>query len=135
MIGGTSFTADVSPERAEGTLLFRGYEDDCFLIGNDRYTHGLRFHHGELITPWGPDRIRDLTVEDLAWLLEKPPEVLVIGTGRTTAFPDHSVMEMLSNAHIGFECMDSRAAARTYNILMAEGRDVSAAMLLPNARN
>lgn len=60
--------------------------------------------------------------------------MLVIGTGRTTAFPDHSIMEMLSNAHIGFECMDSRAAARTYNILMAEGRDVSAAMLLPNAR-
>lgn len=44
-------------------------------------------------------------------------------------------MEMLSSAHIGFECMDSRAAARTYNILMTEGRDVSAAMLLPNASN
>jgi uncharacterized protein len=67
--------------------------------------------------------------------MESPPEVLIIGTGRQTAFPDPSVMEMLSNAHIGFECMDSRAAARTYNILVGEGRDVSAAMLLPNARN
>jgi len=44
-------------------------------------------------------------------------------------------MEMLSNAQIGYEFMDSRAAARTYNILVSEGRDVSAAMLLPNARN
>ena len=42
---------------------------------------------------------------------------------------------MLAEAHIGFECMDSRAAARTYNILLSEGREVSAAMLLPNARN
>jgi len=67
--------------------------------------------------------------------MESPPEVLVIGTGRQTAFPDASVLDMLSEAHIGFECMDSRAAARTYNILVSEGRDVSAAMLLPNARN
>ena len=71
----------------------------------------------------------------MAWILDNPPEVLVIGTGRQTAFPDPAVMEMLSGAHIGFECMDSRAAARTFNILVGEGRDVSAAMLLPNARN
>jgi len=68
-------------------------------------------------------------------VLENPPEVLVIGTGRQTCFPSPEVMEMLQQAHIGFECMDSRAAARTYNILVGEGRDVSAAMLLPNARN
>lgn len=67
--------------------------------------------------------------------MENPPEVLVIGTGRQTAFPDASVLDMLSEAHIGFECMDSRAAARTYNILVSEGRIVSAAMLLPGARN
>ncbi len=67
--------------------------------------------------------------------MENPPEVLLIGTGRITAFPAPAILETLANAHIGFECMDSRAAARTYNILMAEGRDVSAAMLLPNAKN
>lgn len=67
--------------------------------------------------------------------MENPPEVLVIGTGRKTAFPDPAVLELLSEAHIGFELMDSRAAARTYNILVSEGRIVSAAMLLPNAKN
>jgi NADH dehydrogenase [ubiquinone] 1 alpha subcomplex assembly factor 3 len=87
------------------------------------------------VTPWGPERLSELTTDDLSWALENPPEVLVIGTGRQTVFPDPSVMEMLSNAQIGYEFMDSRAAARTYNILVSEGRDVSAAMLLPNARN
>jgi len=57
----------------------------------------------------------------------------LIGTGRTTAFPNPTVFEVLETAHIGFECMDTRAAARTYNILVAEGRDVSAAMLPPKA--
>jgi len=66
--------------------------------------------------------------------MDSPPEVLLIGTGRTTAFPNADVMQALDQAHIGFECMDSRAAARTYNILIGEGRNVSLAMLLPNAR-
>jgi len=58
---------------------------------------------------------------------------LLIGTGRTASFPNASVLETLEAAHIGFECMDTRAAARTYNILVAEGRNVSAAMLPPSA--
>jgi len=40
----------------------------------------------------------------------------------------------MAEHHIGFECMDSRASARTYNILVGEGRTVSAAMLLPGVR-
>ena len=60
--------------------------------------------------------------------------MLLIGTGRRTAFPDAAVLQALDAAHIGFECMDSRAAARTYNILVGEGRNVSLAMLLPRAR-
>jgi uncharacterized protein len=88
-----------------------------------------------LVEPWGPERFGSLTVEDISWAIENPPEILLIGTGRTTAFPDPAILDALAKAHIGFECMDSRAAARTYNILMVEGRDVSAAMLLPNARN
>jgi len=73
-------------------------------------------------------------VEHFTPLLDAPSEVLLIGTGRCTAFPDAGIMQTLRDAHIGFECMDSRAAARTYNILVAEGRDVSVAMLLPGAR-
>ncbi|NOR72269.1 MAG: hypothetical protein GQ467_00135 [Mariprofundaceae bacterium] len=125
----------MSPESGEGSLLFRGYEDNCFIIGEGRYHSGLRFHKRELIEPWGPERLGALTIEDISWAIENPPEILLIGTGRTTAFPDSAILDALAEAHIGFECMDSRAAARTYNILMAEGRDVSAAMLLPNARN
>jgi len=59
--------------------------------------------------------------------------VLLIGTGRTTSFPHAAVLEALEATHIGVECMDTRAAARTYNILIAEGRHVTAAMLPPNA--
>ncbi len=59
----------------------------------------------------------------------------MIGTGRLTAFPDAAVLESLSEHGIGFECMDSRAAARTFNILVGEGRPVSGLFLSPAAGN
>jgi len=67
-------------------------------------------------------------------LTEPAPEVLILGTGRLTTFPSANILSYLAERHIGFECMDSRSAARTYNILVGEGRNVSAAILLPGAR-
>ncbi|OIO69226.1 MAG: hypothetical protein AUJ57_09475 [Zetaproteobacteria bacterium CG1_02_53_45] len=66
---------------------------------------------------------------------QSAPEVLILGTGRQTLFASPEIMAFMAEQHIGFECMDSRAAARTYNILVAEGRPVSIALLLPGARN
>ncbi len=90
-------------------------------------------HHGGITIPWGPNQLRDLSSKHLAVIFETPPEVLLIGTGRITSFPHADVLESLEAAHIGFECMDTRSAARTYNILITEGRDVSVAMLPPAA--
>jgi uncharacterized protein len=46
---------------------------------------------------------------------------------------DHNMISPLLRAGVGVECMTTEAAARTYNILMAEGRQVIAA-LLPEKR-
>ncbi len=88
-----------------------------------------------MTAPWGPDRLSALDPAAFGPILATPPEVLIIGTGRITCFPSEAVLAALQEAHIGFECMDSRSAARTYNILVTEGRATSAAMLLPAARN
>ena len=125
---------DINPPPAKGTLLFTGYDDDCLQVNRQRYRSGLSIHQGQLISPWGPERLRELTVRDLKMFSEQPPEVLLIGTGRLTAFPSEEIMDFLSDRHIGYECMDSRAAARTYNILVSEGRPTSAALLPPSAR-
>jgi len=91
-------------------------------------------HHGEVSAPWGPETLAEISPEHLASIIETPPEVLLIGTGRKTVFPDATILQALDDAHFGYEFMDSRAAARTYNILVGEGRDVSIAVLLPGAR-
>jgi uncharacterized protein len=40
------------------------------------------------------------------------------------------LLRALINAKIGFEIMDTQAACRTYNILVGEGRQAMAALLL-----
>jgi len=125
---------DISPRLAAGSLLFSAYDNDFLRVNQHRYATGLCIHHGQLTEPWGPERLRDVNIEHLAPLTEPAPEVLILGTGRLTIFPSLDILDYMADCHIGLECMDSRAAARTYNILVGEGRTVSIAILLPGAR-
>lgn len=59
------------------------------------------------------------------------PEVLLIGTGARQRFLPAEVLRPLLTSGVGIEVMDTQAAARTYNILMSEGRRVIVA-LIPN---
>lgn len=57
------------------------------------------------------------------------PQILLIGTGARQHFLPASLIQPLNRLGIGVETMDTQAAARTYNILMNEGRRVVAALL------
>lgn len=59
------------------------------------------------------------------------PEVLLVGTGLKQHLLASHITQPLLRMGIGIEAMSTEAAARTYNILMSEGRRVVAA-LLPN---
>ncbi len=125
---------DITPDLESGQRLFHQYGDDFFQLGKDKVESSLVFHQGIITAPWIEGNISSLQVSDLTWLEKNTPEVLVIGTGRRTAFPSHDVMDYLASLHVGYECMDSLSAARTFNILVGEGRSIAAAMLLPKVR-
>ena len=57
------------------------------------------------------------------------PEVLLIGTGTKQMMLPHHVVSPLLKIGVGVECMTTQAAARTFNILMAEGRQVIVALI------
>ena len=91
---------------------------------------------GALLTPeraeeWTPPPIAELRIEHLAPILPpgRLPEFLVLGTGRTMAFPPRALVEALDAQGIGLETMDSRAAARTWGMLRGEGRWIAAALM------
>ena len=56
--------------------------------------------------------------------------MVLLGTGRTFVVPEPRRLEPLRAAGIGVEVMDTAAACRTYNILLGEGRNVVAALIV-----
>ena len=63
------------------------------------------------------------------------PELVVFGSGARLRFPSPALLRPLIDAGIGVETMDTAAACRTYNVLLAEGRSVVAALLFGRARH
>ena len=57
------------------------------------------------------------------------PQVLLLGTGLKQIFPEPSVRALFGARGIGLEAMDTGAAARTYNILLAEHRPAMAVLV------
>lgn len=56
-------------------------------------------------------------------------DVLFVGTGAETAHVPQPFRDTIEAVGIGVEAMNSPAAARTYNVLISEGRRVAAALL------
>jgi uncharacterized protein len=55
-------------------------------------------------------------------LLSEEPEIIILGSGESHTFPAVSILNPIASKDVGFEVMNNRSAARTYNILAAEGR-------------
>jgi uncharacterized protein len=83
-----------------------------------------------LITPWdaGPWGGYDDTAAPLS--LEGKIDVLFVGTGSQVAHVPQAFRAALEGQGIGVEVMASPTAARTYNVLLGEGRRV-AVVLIP----
>jgi uncharacterized protein len=62
--------------------------------------------------------------------LAQGPDILILGTGERQVFPDPAVFAAVAARGVGFEVMDNGAACRTYNVLLAEGRNVALALIL-----
>ena len=108
------------------------YEAGVIEINAQRHNGSLYFMPSGQIHPWAVQSADQLTADDLAPLPEDLPEIVLLGTGSIQKFFRPEVLAPLVSAGIGHEVMSTPAACRTYNILMAEGRLVMAA-LLPTA--
>lgn len=86
-----------------------------------------------LLTPgearvWTPPPFADLTEADFADLLADEPEFVILGTGTALVRPPRPLRDAFAARNLGLEAMDSRAAARAWGVLRAEGRRIAAAL-------
>lgn len=85
-----------------------------------------------LIEDWPVSGLEALDAAALDLVLALSPEVVILGTGTRQAFPPAAAMAAFLTRGIGIECMANAAAARTYDVLAGEGRQVVAGFILPS---
>ena len=115
--------------QADGNF-FTAYGPGYVEINRIRHETNLIVLPDRIVAPWAPDGFPALAREQFDELLQMKPEVVLLGTGAAIRFPHAWLTAGLSAARIGVDVMDTRAACRTFNVLVAEGRQVAAALLL-----
>lgn len=105
--------------------------------GNGGFRFADMSHRGSLIIvpsgiyAWDVTQIDEVTPASLEAVRREiaPPGFLLLGTGATHLFPSEPVRRMFAEAQVGLEPMTTGAACRTFNVLLAEHRNVSAALI------
>jgi uncharacterized protein len=120
----------IAQERPEGKNTFTGYGEGYVEVNRARHSTSLVVNADRVITDWPAVSIETLSADHIAAILELAPEIVLLGTGPAFRFPDAARLALLYQAGIGVEVMDTPAACRTYNILLGEGRNVVAALIL-----
>jgi uncharacterized protein len=104
--------------------------------GNGFRVDGQVHANGILLTPdgvrdWTTPALEALDVGDVEAVLaiDPAPEFLLLGTGPSMRRPSTAFVAAVEARGLGVEAMDSRAAARAWGVLRAEGRWIVAALL------
>ncbi|MGB0128297.1 MAG: Mth938-like domain-containing protein [Rhodocyclaceae bacterium] len=117
-------------DSSEGRNAVTAYGEGFVEVSRKRYETSLVLLPDRIVTDWGEGGFDALTLADIERLRMFQPQVLLLGTGSRQRFPPPSLLRPLIEARIGYEIMTLPAACRTFNVLIAEGRHVLAALLL-----
>ena len=120
----------IERDQPDGRNSFTGYGDGYVEVNKVRYRESLVVSAERLVTDWPARSVDTLSGDHMAAIVELAPEIVLIGTGARFQFPEAALLATLQKAGIGVEVMDTQAACRTYNILLGEGRNVVAALIL-----
>jgi uncharacterized protein len=104
-------------------LAIEGYGPGFFRVGR----HVLR--GACLVTPWNAGPWGGLGDWDAPLSLQGKIDVLIVGTGAEIAHLPADFRAAFEGVGIGVEAMNSPAAARTYNVLLGEGRRIAVCLL------
>jgi uncharacterized protein len=114
-----------------GQNLITAYAPDHVAVNGIRHFQSLILRPDGLLANWPVRTAEELDIRMFDWLRSAPPEILLLGTGTTQCFPARAVWRQLRTEGWGVEIMDTAAACRTYNLIVAEGRSVAAALIIP----
>ncbi len=101
-------------------------------IGDNSFDHTIALTTDTIIEDWTTNAVVSLTEDDFSLLLDDNLEFIVLGTGSSNIFAPRELVFAMARRGVGFEAMNTTAAARTFNVLANEGRQVAAVLYLPD---
>jgi len=113
-----------------GTISIRKVSASAVHVNNETYTHSIVLTPDEILGRWHDKPVDELTAADFSALLDRKPDLVLLGTGPRNVFPPRDLVFAFARLGIGLEAMDSAAAARTFNVLAQEGRRVATVLYL-----
>jgi uncharacterized protein len=111
-------------------VTIRHVESGRICIGDEQFEQSIVLSADENIRSWTATDIGELMIEDFEELLTTEPDVVILGTGWQASFVPRELTFAMARRGIGFEVMDTPAACRTFNILLAEGRRPAAILII-----
>jgi uncharacterized protein len=122
---------DITPLINIDQQYIQGYGEGRFRISGTVYEHPVIVMPSGTVEWRVTSGVSGLTLDDFKLLIDKADEldVVLLGSGAKGERPSSELRRALKDKGLNIECMDSGAACRTYNVLMAEGRRVGAALL------
>ena len=113
---------DVTPLVKEGAQIIQSYAGGSFRVSGELYDGPVIVTANQTISWNDTDDFQPLI--DMACEID----VVLLGTGAQIQFMEPGIKKSLNDKGLSVDVMDTGAACRTYNVLMAEGRRVAAAL-------
>jgi len=119
-------------ETSEHNLISH-YGPGLLSVNGVEYTSNLMITEDSVLENWVDGDISEITPESFAPLIELPaekrPDIVLLGSGESHVFPDMHILMELKKKGLTVEVMNTRAACRTYSVLVSEFRSVAAALI------
>jgi uncharacterized protein len=120
---------DVTPLIPQGKQIIEAYGEGGFRISGKR-VEGSVIVFPDKVIAWAPADMSPGSLQPVGAAGQAGSvELLLIGTGARMTQVDRALRQTLRADGVVIEAMDTGAACRTYNVLMAEGRRVAAALI------
>jgi uncharacterized protein len=119
---------EFTPIAAEGRQLIQAYRQGGFTIAGTRHAGSVLVLRDRTL-PWAAHELSAVTLESLAPITAAAVEILILGCGDRFVLPSVELRAAIRAHGIVTEAMDTRAACRTFNVLIAEDRRVAAALI------
>jgi uncharacterized protein len=121
---------ELNLERPRDYLFVRRVDAHTVVVVDRPFSASIILARNKVIEDWDVTDAATMTPEHAEPILALQPDVVLLGTGIRQVFPAQAVLAAFLRKSVGVEVMDNAAAARTWDILASEDRNVVVAFIL-----